>query len=314
MDKNLEISDKNIVFFFFLIPTIMLIIGYFVFPFPPSLLAKQLVNIPLFLGIFLLGIGFWLKEKNLGTKIKITGWIVFSFFWATSPSYLYFSEGGDFFNAAVCIIGVYILIYIAYHEWLSIKRNENIPCLNWIAGGTFLAGIIYFTVDAGILPVLKTGLIEIVATQSNWLLNILGVESYRQGVMIVYNETPITIIFACTAIQSIVLFIGMIVTLNKVSLKRKLIALSVTVIPIYFLNLIRNVSVIFLVGGQITSFSMAHNVIAKAGSLIALIILLFITFKLLPELYDEIICIIDLPKRKGPIENFFIKLLRKKDR
>jgi len=314
MYKNPGTSDRNVVFFFFMIPTLMLIIGYFIFPFPPSLLAKQLIYIPLFLGIFLLGIGFLCKEKSLGSKIKIAGWIVFSFFWATSPSYLYFSEGGDFFNAAVCIIGVYILIYMGYHEWLSIKRNEHISCLNWIAGGTFLAGIIYFTVDAGIFPELKTGLIEIVATQSSWLLNLVGIESYRQGVMIVYNETPITIIFACTAIQSIVLFVGMIGALNKVGLKRKLMALSVTVIPIYFLNLIRNASVIFLVGGQITSFEMAHNVIAKAGSLIALIILLFITFKFLPELYDEIVCIIDLPKRKGPVENFFIKFLGKKDR
>ena len=129
-----------------------------------------------------------------------------------------------------------------------------------------------------------------------------------------YNGSPITIIFACTAIQSMVLFVGMIGALPNVSLKRKTLAMFVTVIPIYFLNLIRNVSVIFLVGGGITSFETAHNIIAKAGSLIALIVLLFITFKILPELYDEITCLFDLPKRKGPVENFFIKYLRKKAR
>ena len=63
MDKNPGTSDRNIVFFFFLVPTLMLIIGYFIFPFPPSLLAKQLIYIPLFLGIFLLGIGFFAKKK-----------------------------------------------------------------------------------------------------------------------------------------------------------------------------------------------------------------------------------------------------------
>jgi exosortase/archaeosortase len=60
------------------------------------------------------------------------------------------------------------------------------------------------------------------------------------------------------------------------------------------------------------SFEIAHNVIGKAGSLIALIVLLFITFKILPELYDEIMGIIDLPKRKGPVELFLGRLLRKK--
>jgi exosortase/archaeosortase len=57
---------------------------------------------------------------------------------------------------------------------------------------------------------------------------------------------------------------------------------------------------------------MAHNVIAKTGSLLALIVLLFITFKIVPELYDEIIGIIDLAKRKGPVELFFGRLLGKK--
>ena len=56
---------------------------------------------------------------------------------------------------------------------------------------------------------------------------------------------------------------------------------------------------------------MAHNIIAKAGSLIALIALLFLTFKIVPELYNEILCIFDLPKRKGPVENFFAEFLGK---
>jgi exosortase/archaeosortase len=57
---------------------------------------------------------------------------------------------------------------------------------------------------------------------------------------------------------------------------------------------------------------MAHNVIGKTGSLLALIVLLFITFKILPEMYDEIIGILDLPKRKGPVELFIRRLLGRK--
>ena len=311
MVLTLDKSDKSVVFLFFLIPTIMLIVGYLFAPYPQTEFLKQLLNIPLFLGLFLLGIGFLLRNKKHGSSLKIAGWIVFSSFWATAPSSLYFSEGGDVFNAAVCIIGIYILIYMAYHEWLSIQRKNRPLCLNWIAGGTFFAGIIYFAIDSSIFPELRTGLIELVATHSTKVLHLFGVEASRQGSVILYNGIYINIIFACTAIQSMVLFVGMIGALPKIDLKRRLAALAVTVIPIYFLNLIRNAGVVYMVGADITSFEMAHNIIAKAGSLIALIALLFLTFKIVPELYNEILCIFDLPKRKGPVENFFAKFLGK---
>jgi archaeosortase A (PGF-CTERM-specific) len=309
--KETASNGNKALFMFLLVPAIMLIVGYFIFPCSSSPAEQPIIFIPLFLGLVFLGSGFLLKEKKLGSQLKISGWVLFSFFWALLPCFLYASEGGDIFNSVVCVIGVYIFIYIAYQERLSIQTDKFPSCLNWIAGGTFLAGIIYFTIDSGIFPNLKNGLIELVSTQSNILLNILGINSIRHGSVIFYNDIPINIIFACTAIQSMVLFIGMIGALSKVDFKRKIFAIALTVIPIYFLNLIRNASVIFLVGGDVTSFHIAHNVLAKAGSLIALIALLFLTFKIVPELYDEILCIFDLPKRKGPVENFFSKLLGK---
>jgi len=308
-------SEKNngrVVLSFFLIPTIMLIFGYALFPYPPSSLARQLSFIPLFLGLILLGIGFFFKGKNTASTLKIVGWGMIAFFWATMPSFLYLSEGGDVFNAAVCIIGVYVLIYIAYHEWLSIQRNNHVSCLNWIASGTFLAGIIYFTIENGIVPGLKDWLIEFVAAQSTDLLHLFGVNASRNQTLIIYNNTPVTIIFACTAVQSMVLFVGMIGALSRVNMKRKALGLLVTVVPIYFLNLVRNAGVVFMVGSGMVSFELAHNVIGKAGSLLALIVLLFVTFKIVPELYDEIVGIIDLPKRRGPVELFIGRLLGKK--
>jgi archaeosortase A len=308
-------SEKNngrVVLSFFLIPTIMLIFGYDLFPYPPSSLARQFSFIPLFLGLILLGIGFFFKGKNTASILKIVGWNMVTFFWATMPSFLYFSEGGDVFNAAVCIIGVYVLIYMAYNEWVSLKRNNHVSCLNWIAGGTFLAGIIYFTIENGIVPGLKNWLIELVAAQSTDLLHLFGVNASRNLTIIIYNNTPVTIIFACTAIQSMVLFVGMIGALSHVNMKRKVLGLLVTVFPIYFLNLVRNAGVVFMVGSGMVSFELAHNVIAKAGSLLVLIVLLFIIFKIVPELYDEIVCIIDLPKRRGPVELFIGRLVGKK--
>ena len=312
MAVSSEKTNRRVVLSYFLIPTVMLIVGYLLFPYPPSSFARQLSLIPLFLGLVFLGGGFLYWKKNTASWLKILGWGLFSFFWATMPSFLYFSEGGDVFNAAVCVIGVYVLVYIAYHEWLSISRNESVSCLNWIAGGTFLAGIIYFTIENGIIPGLSDWLIENVAAQTSDVLHLFGVNVSRTADLIIYNNIPITIIFACTAIQSMVLFVGMIGALPRVRLKRKALGLLITVVPIYFLNLIRNAAVVYMVGSGMTSFEMAHNVIGKTGSLLALIVLLFITFKIVPELYDEIIGIIDLPKRKGPVELFISRVMGKK--
>ena len=76
---------------------------------------------------------------------------------------------------------------------------------------------------------------------------------------------------------------------------------------IYLLNLIRNAGVIYGMEEFGLSFYTMHNVIGKLGSLIALIILAFIAFDILPELYDGVVGLFNLPKRRGPIERMFIK-------
>ena len=211
------------------------------------------------------------------------------------PKTLYFGEDGDFVNAFLCIVGVYVFFYFAYHEWLSIEKKEQIGCLNWIAGASAIAGIIYFGIE---LTLLKDILIEIVAFQSAKLLDIFIGNAEAVGHNIYLNgEYVVTIIYACTAVQSFVIFIGMIFALKKLETRKIAMGLLVTVVPVYILNLVRNASVIYLVGNNITDFSTAHNIIGKGGSLIALVVLLLIVTKFIPEIMDQIFCLIDLPKR-----------------
>jgi archaeosortase A (PGF-CTERM-specific) len=204
-----------------------------------------------------------------------------------------------------------VLFYFTYWEWLTISKKKQIKCLNWAAGAAAIAGLIYFIID---LSPLQMMLREIVAAQSAALLNIFTGDVYQSGIFISWGHANISIIFACTAVQSMVLFVGMIVPLSNVDIKRKLLGLAVTLIPIYFLNLVRNAVVVYLTGvyGH-DFFPTAHNVIGKGGSLVALVILLFIVIKFIPEVFDEIISISDLPKKGGPIELFVRKhIFRKK--
>lgn len=303
-------EDNKTAFLFLLIPTIMLVVGYFIYPYPPVEIAVTLMQIPIFLGLILLGIGFLTKKEGIANKIKILGWMVFAFYWSTQPTTLYLGEEGDIFNASVCIIGVYVLSYIAYHEWLALKRKETIGCLNWIAGASCIAGLIYFSIERTLLADL---LVKEVARESTWVLDtIIGNASLDGDVILLDGHYAVTIIFACTAIQAMVIFVGLIGALPKIDIKRKIIGLIVTLVPIYILNSFRNAMVAFLVGRNITDFFMAHNVISKTGALITLIILLYIVMKIIPEIFDEIICLTDLYKRNGPLERSIKKIWRKK--
>jgi len=306
-EKNNE--SFTIGLLFVLIPIVFLIAGYYVFP------SEQFYNPPfwldssMFLGLMLLFIGFFAKDRS-GNILRALGWIVFSFYWATQPAKMYLTEGGDIVNATICIIGVFVLFYVAYHEWLSYVRKKDISCLKWLAGASAFAGLIYFGIERSFLA---NWLIQRVAEQSTAVLNlftgnasVLGNDISLDGVYVV------TIIFACTGIQSFVIFIGMIGALPKIDMKRRIIGLIVTILPVYILNLFRNAMVAYLIGNDITSFNMAHNVIAKAGSLIALIVLLLIVIKIIPEVFDEIICFTDLYKRNGPIEKFIGRVLGRK--
>lgn len=309
MNKTKNTSENNkIASLFIIIPTIMLIVGYFIYPYPVNNVTSTLIKIPIFLGLILLGIGFITKKQGTNNKLKILGWMVFIFYWATQPKILYLGEDGDIVNAFICVVGVYVLSYIAYHEWLSLIRNEKKDCLNWIAGASFIAGIIYFGIE---LSPLEMWLREVVAAQSAWVLSFFTGPVYIDGVNIGYKQAHIILIFACTAVQSMVIFVGVIIPLPKVDVKRKIYGLLITILPVYFLNLVRNALVTYLVGNDITDFNTAHNIIGKAGSLIALVILLYFVIKIIPEIMDELINLTDLPKRNGPVEKTFKKYIWK---
>ena len=315
MDKFSN-TDKIIALLTFIVPLFLVLIGLFFFPYDLAKINEKnpqniLINIILFSSLFLLLIGFFTKKEQISNIIKIFGWILFAFFWSTQPNTLYYGEDGDIFNAGLCIIGVFLLFYIAYWEWLTIKNKKQISCLNWAAGAAGIAGILYFGID---LSPLQLFFRDVVATHSAALLNIFTGNVIKNGLEIIWGQARILIIFACTAIQSMVIFVGMIFPLKNVSLKRKIIGLSVTVIPIYFLNLVRNALVVYLTGvyGH-DFFSIAHNYIGKIGSLLALVVLLFVVIKFIPEVFDEILCLTDLPKNDGPIEYFIKKhIIRKK--
>jgi archaeosortase A (PGF-CTERM-specific) len=292
------------------LPTIALMLGYLFFRgvHDDSDTFMYLTSLLLFLGLGIIGIGYWRgHHKNL-----MVGWGIFSSYWATQPGY--FLEIHDLVNAVFCILGVYFLFYIAYHEYISHLRHEEISSLRFLAGTTFIAGFFYFLIEK--IPVFSGFIIKMVADQTALFMRVLGLD-VAAGSIIYTGEVhvPITfdgttsvfLILACTGIQSIMIFIGAIAAVTHADSLRRWKAFLVTVPVIYLLNIIRNMGVIYGIEVLDYSFEFMHHVVGKIGSLLALIILAFCAFSLLPELFDNIMGLADLPKRKGPLENMFRK-------
>ncbi len=314
-------KDLKYVAYLFGGATLALVAGHFVFL---SLLVYTdnyptfdfLTSIPLFLGLIVLGVGFFSKWRR-NHLVMATGWIIFALYWATQPEFLYYKEDGDIVNAIFCIVGVYFLLYIAYHEYLSYMRNEEVGSLTFLGGATFVSGFFYFLIEK--LPMLSGALIKTVADQTAWVMRAMGYDvvagaaSGGSSVTVpVYfgGGHSVQLILACTGLQSMMIFIGVIVALRGVDWRRRFKAFMVTVPVIYVLNIVRNVGVIYGIEVLHQTFYFMHNVVGKAGSLLALIVLAYFAFDILPELYDDIAYLFELPKRHGPVEKFFRELWR----
>ena len=285
--------------------------------------------------LFLLGIGYFLSDKGhnflgkhfpkkIGHQISILGWLCLGFFWWIQVEYYILIK--DPVNALICAAALPFFGYLAYHEYLSIIWKESYEPLRWLAAMTVIAGGIYFFVER--VPLLAGWLIHLVAEQSIWLLdlfdikNTLGPIDYGEGSRIYrpgseHEEVrvaveadgwkdplapSVNIVLACTALQSMIIFVGGVIC-TKAPFRSRLNGFLVTVPPIYVLNLIRNAVVIWLTYEHVwgdDTFFWAHAVIGKVGSLIALIFLAIAVFHFLPEMQDSILGVIDLPLREAP--------------
>jgi len=307
--QSVDLTENQIASLFVILPIIYTVVGLLFFPYPLDSVVITLLPIPLFAGLGLLAFGS-ITKTTISWKARVAGWIVFSMYWATQPNTLYFGEDQDLVNAVLCIAGIFVLFYFAYHEWYGAKHKLSSDSLRWIAGASAIAGLIYFIIE---LTPLAMWLITVVAQQSGWLLSLFVNGVTVSGRYIWFNDQVIRIIFACTAVQSMVIFVGILLPLSSINVKRKTFGILFTIGTVYILNLVRNASIMYMIGVYGPGFfSIAHNYIGKGGSLIALIAILFILGKYMPEIFDEIFALIDLSKRKGPIEKWMRRFTKRK--
>ncbi len=222
---------------------------------------------------------------------------------------LIFHEGNVFYP--VLIVLCLPLLYITIKRLLA--DNEPIKNFTWGAG---VAAIIY--APFAVFEPLGNWLIETVVYfvqqffylidypfkmyawnmfESVWLI-----PGYAHG----YRDQ---IVLGCTGITAIAILIG-VVFLTKTSLGKKIALILLVSVPIYIVNIFRNVFVIMAYFGQwfpwfenvvthatipgFASYFWSHNVMCEGGAFLLIIIIAFLMFKFSPGLLSSIRDILDV--------------------
>ncbi|RLG29962.1 archaeosortase A [Methanosarcinales archaeon] len=232
--------------------------------------------------------------------IGAAGWFFFAMHWALQP--VHYIEINDYINVVLVLAVAVFCLIIAHAMLRNYMHYEDVEnTLLTITTAAALGGLFYYPFAE--IELLNTFLISASANQVVYILHLFNIPAELIGWnQIELNGHHVRIILACTAIESIAIFIGLIFCV-RASAKRTLIAFTASIPVIYLLNLVRNVFVVVATGydwfGEHTfriadhvwvldSFDIAHNYIAKLGSGIALFVIAYVVMQSLPELLDVI--------------------------
>ena len=246
----------------------------------------------------------------------IVGWIfIVGFLFAALPEY--FSEDNFLYPLMAVLSVPFLFITIQY----LLEDNIQVLHLSRAAAVAFLiyAPFTYISAAGSLL-------ISAVVNEVVWLLQVFNYPvTLDAWNIIAQNGFRVEIILACTGIQSIAIMLGVAAAVPT-TLRQKIYAFLLVAPTIYILNLFRNVFVIMAYTGQwfpywsdiagngeygYESFFWAHNVIAELLALVALILIAYGLFVLIPQLgsfaddlyqlyYGAVVRDFDRIRGKGP--------------
>lgn len=290
----------------------------------PALLAM------VFTGLALMGVGFAWNDRR-AHLVRAAGWVLFALYWPfQAPEFFWPTQTSepDPVNGWFTLLGPLFLLWIAWHEVKSYQWNEDPQALRWFAGAAAITAATYFLIAES--AAFATWLMQITAEQSAWMYNTaffggadrafvyyngeshicLPEGANPMGLSCPGGDYAVTVVLACTAIQSIMIFVGAIACL-RADARRKWIAYGLTVPTIWVLNLFRNAGIVYgtydLQWGMfgLDPFEWMHSWVGKIGSLVAMVVIALAVFATLPELHGNILDLFDLRKRKSA--GFFAK-------
>lgn len=254
------------------------------------------------IALFLLALLFSRKESDGVFYSSWFGKLVGALGWVSFACYCYFETLRcllleDYVRTSFALIFLAFSLFLAFLLMTTSEKRDADLVLT-ITKVALITAVFYFPFSE--FALLGDLLIFVTAKLSVMMLNLLNVGVYMVPPSSIYSTSssfhevykPIEIILACTAIQSMALFTGVVFGVTA-PIGRKLKAFCVSVPVIYGLNILRNALVGAAYfeqwfGAPLHSFFIAHEVLARIGSMIALIAIAYAVFVILPEALDLI--------------------------
>ncbi len=281
-------------------------------------------------GLLLLGIGFHRSTESYSVRASIAGWpLIGLFFYLYSDHYVEISD-----PVLILMTAGALPAGIGMSFWEAKGEAIHSGTLHWLRGCVVWSMLPYYAVYN--IPQLNMGFVYFTALSAEWMLEFSGIGGYAVGEMMVerFGQAPIPVadwegnrwilseplgetgffvpmnnsegenvvafIFACSAFQSMAVFIGAIVALSSVHWKRRLRALLIALTTIHFLNVFRNAGIVWLTDTYpswsffgMGMFDFAHSYAAKFASLFAMFLMAIALFDLLPELHKHIMRVLN---------------------
>jgi len=129
---------------------------------------------------------------------------------------------------------------------------------------------------------------KVTAQHTVMLLNSLGIPVQMNVIGQEVFLANIRIVKDCTGVQVIAVFFGILLPLPNAPWKKKLLSLGVVSVILYAANVLRIALEFSLVYFKILPWSLAHYPLSLLLGIIGVVILVFVTDHLLPELADFI--------------------------
>lgn len=275
-------------------------------------------------GMVLLG-GSWLARRQPVTAAAQVGWILVGFYFF-NQAWIY-NDHDDIILTVLCAATLPLSAGMAW--WETNAEPHQRSAVTWARGTVAFAGGPYLLISY--VPYLSIMAIWFVASQSAWFLGFTTGTDIQLGTTWVNDSRGrvawddwdgnrwfatdfsgeyafqtelimadggmigINFVLACTALQSMVLFVGAIATL-ELSWKRRVRTLLLVLPIIHMLNLFRNAGLIWMhltytqwdLWGM-SVFEFGHTYVARFVSLFAMFLIALIMFDLLPKMHQHIL-------------------------
>jgi len=260
-------------------------------------------------------------------RLALLGWPAVGLgFFLMADGYL---QEGDPFLTVMLSAALPAGLGLAWWEWVVTDEDDR-AALHWFRGAVAFAGLPYLATSH--VPWLSRLAIVSIAAQTAWMMRFTGAGDVQVGETWVatadgpvawsswdgnrwfwldpVGEYPIrtdlvwaadgssvgvNIVLACTALQSMIVFVGAIAVLN-LGWRRRLRALLLTLPLIHVLNIFRNAGIVYLdtVHGSVQvlglrMFDFAHTYAARVVALLAMYGMALVMFRLLPELHSHVL-------------------------